>query len=56
MTDLLLFVYVISDLVVIVNQFGIDTCLVLPLTNVMALEIHVHQLLYLVAPTLKMSL
>ena len=32
------------DLVLPVNQFGVRTCLVLPLTHVMVLEIPVHQL------------
>ena len=32
----------IIDLVIPVNLFGADTCLVLPLTHVMVLEIPVH--------------
>ena len=32
------------DLVIPVNQFGVHTCLVLPLTYVMVQEIPVHQL------------
>ena len=34
--------YHIIDLDIIVNQFGVHTCLVLPLTNVMVLVIPVH--------------
>ena len=32
------------DLVIPVNQFGVHTCLVHPLTHVMVLKIPVHQL------------
>ena len=32
-----------SGLVIPVNQFGVQTCLALPLTHVMVLEIPVHQ-------------
>ena len=42
-TYLKLFVYYL-DLVLPVNQFGVHTCLVHPLTHVMVLEITVHQL------------
>ena len=46
----------IIDLVVLFNQFGVDTCLVLPLTHVMVLEILAHQLQSLIVPTQKMLL
>ena len=34
----------IVDLVVPVNQFGVSTCAILPLTDVIVLEIPVNQL------------
>ena len=46
----------IIDLVVPVNLFGVDTCLVLPLTHVMVVVIPVHQVKSVVVPTQKMLL
>ena len=43
-------------MVIPVNQFGVQTCIVLPLTHVMVLEIPVHQLQYLLVTTMKMLL
>ena len=43
--------YFTIDLVIPVNQFGVHTCLVLPLTHVIVLEIPVHQVHFLVVLT-----
>ena len=43
-------------MVVPVYQYGVHTCLVIPLTHVMVLVIPAHQLQWLDVPTLKMLL
>ena len=46
----------IIDLLVPVNLFGVQTCLVLSLTDVMVLVIPVHQVQSVTVPTMKLLL